>query len=137
MKSSLRRALFSQFCLAVLLTSCGPSLSDITTDLIEQGRNDEAIARMKRALILSPDTPEYIKLMAIAHYNKKQYDDAAKLLQQVLKMDDEDDQSAYYLAATYEAKQDYNKAIQYYRIYNELTFFGEYKEVVETRIKLL
>ena len=137
MNSSLRRATFFFICVAVILISCGPSLSDITKDLIEQGRNDEAIARMKRALILAPDTPEYIKLMAIAQYNKKQYDEAAKLLQQVLKLDEEDDQAAYYLAATYEAKQDYNKAIQYYRIYNELTFFGEYKEVVETRIKLL
>jgi TolB-like protein len=137
MKSSLHRATLFFLCLAVLLSACGPSLSDITTDLIGQGRNDEAIARMKRALILSPDTPEYVKLMAIAHYNKKQYEEAAKLLQQVLKLDAEDDQAAYYLAAAYEARQDYNKAIQYYRIYNELTFFGEYKEVVETRIKLL
>ena len=137
MKSSLRRAILLFTCLAIMQISCGPGLSEITTNLIEQGRNDEAIARMKRALILSPDRPEYIKLMAIAHYNKKQYDDATKLLQQVLKLDEEDDQAAYYIAASYEAKQDYNKAIQYYRIYNELTFFGEYKEVVETRIKLL
>jgi len=137
MNSSLRRAILFSVCLAIVQISCGPGLSEITTNLIEQGRNDEAIARMKRALVLSPDQPEYIKLMAIAHYNKKQYDEATKLLQQVLKLDEEDDQAAYYIAASYEAKHDYNKAIQYYRIYNELTFFGEYKEVVETRIKLL
>ncbi len=137
MKPSILRATFFSLCLALFLTSCGPSLSEITTGLIDQGRNDEAIARMRRALVLTPDTPEYIKLMAIAHYNKKQYAEAATLLQQVLKIDEEDDQSAYYLAATYEALQDYNKAIQYYRIYNELTFFGEYKEVVAARIKLL
>ena len=137
MKYSLRRGAVTLICSAAFFVSCGPSLSDITIDLIDQGRNDEAIARMKRALVLTPDRPEYTKLMAIAHYNKKQYDDAAQLLLQVLKMDEEDDQAAYYLAASYEAKQDYNKAIQYYRIYNELTFYGEYKEVVETRIKLL
>jgi tetratricopeptide (TPR) repeat protein len=137
MKYSLRRRAITLVCSAAFFVSCGPSLSDITTDLIDQGRNDEAIARMKRALVLTPDRPEYTKLMAIAHYNKKQYDEAAQLLLQVLKMDDEDDQAAYYLAASYEAKQDYNKAIQYYRIYNELTFYGEYKDVVETRIKLL
>ncbi len=137
MKFSLRHAVIVPACLALLLTSCGPGLTEIATDLIEQGRNDEAIARMRRALVLTPDNAEYIKLMAIAHYNKKQYDETIKLLLQVLKLDDEDDQAAYYLAATYESKQDYNKAIQYYRIYNELTFFGEYKEVVETRIKLL
>ena len=137
MKSSARQASFFFFCMAIIFSSCGPTLSDITKDLIEQGRNDEAIARMKRALVLSPDTPEYLKLMAVANYNKKQYDEAEKLLQQVLKLDEEDDQAAYYLAASYEATQDYSKAIQYYRIYIDLTFLGEYKDVVEARIKLL
>lgn len=118
-------------------TSCGPSLSDITISLIEQGRNDEALARMRRAVVLEPDEVEYYRLMGIALYNKKQYTDAIKVFDKVLKMDEEDDQAAYYLAACYEANKDYNKAIQYYRLYNELTFFGEYKELVETRIKLL
>ncbi|HAP36494.1 MAG TPA: hypothetical protein DCQ28_11340, partial [Bacteroidetes bacterium] len=92
---------------------------------------------MRRALVNSPNDPQYIKLLAIAHYNKKQFDDAAKLFQQVLTLDDEDDQAAYYLAATYEAIKNYDRAIQYYRLYNELTFFGEYRATVEARIKLL
>jgi TolB-like protein len=123
--------------LIMLLTSCGPSLSEITADLIEQGRNDEAMARMRRALVNSPNDPQYIKLLAIAHYNKKEYDDAEKSFQQVLKLDGEDDQAAYYLAATYEAVKNFDRAIQYYRLYNELTFFGEYKATVDARIKLL
>ncbi len=122
---------------AFLLVSCGPSLSDITVSLIEQGRNDEALARMRRAVVLEPDEAEFHRLMGIALYNKKQYAEAIKTFENVLKMDDEDDQAAYYLAASYEAGKDYNKAIQYYRVYNELTFFGEYKELVESRIKLL
>lgn len=122
---------------ALLITSCGPSLTDITTSLIEQGRNDEALARMRRAIVLEPNEVDYHRLMGIAFYNKKQYADAIKTFEKVLKMDDEDDQAAYYLAASYEATKEYNKAIQYYRLYNELTFFGEYKELVETRIKLL
>lgn len=104
---------------------------------MEQGRNDEAIARMRRALVNSPNDPMYIKLLAIAQYNKKQYDEAAKLFQQVLVLDEEDDQAAYYLAATYEATKNFDRAIQYYRLYNELTFLGEFKETVEARIKLL
>lgn len=133
----LRIPILFSLLLVLMLSSCGPSLAGITADLIQQGRNDEAIARMRRALIISPDSPEYIKLLAIAYYNKKDYAEATKLLQQVLKSDQEDDQAAYYLAASFEAMQDYNKAIQYYRLYNELTFYGEYKDVVETRIKLL
>jgi len=132
-----RNLVFIAAVLALLLISCGPSLSEITTDLIEQGRNDEAIARMRRALVNSPNNPQYIKLLAIGHYNKKQYDDAEKLFLQVLVLDDEDDQAAYYLAATYEAEKKFDKAIQYYRLYNELTFLGEYKETVEARIKIL
>lgn len=123
--------------LSLLVISCGPSLSEITTDLMEQGRNDEAIARMRRALVNTPNDPLYIKLLAIAHYNKKQYDEAVKLFQQVLVLDEEDDQAAYYLAATFEATKNYDRAIQYYRLYNELTFLGEFKETVEARIKIL
>ena len=137
MSSSTRNFIFVTISISLLLISCGPGLAEITTNLIEQGRNDEAIARMRRALVNSPNDPEYIKLLGIAHYNKKQYDEALKLLQQVLKVDDEDDQAAYYLAATYEATRNYDRAIQYYRLYNELTFLGEYKETVEARIKLL
>lgn len=137
MIQSLRSFTLIVFAIPFFLISCGPSLSKITTDLIEQGRNDEAIARMRRALVNSPNNPHYIILQAIAHYNKKQYEDAIKLFQQVLTLDDEDDQAAYYLAATYEAIKNYDRAIQYYRLYNELTFLGEYKETVEARIKLL
>lgn len=137
MTISILRSFLTGSLAALLLTSCGPTLNDITSDLIEQGRNDEAIARMKRALVLSPDRPDFLKLMSIAYYNKKQYDDAITNLQQVLKLDDEDDQAAYYLAASYEGKQEFDRAIQYYRIYNDLTFLGEYKEVVNARIKIL
>lgn len=122
---------------AMVLASCGPNLAQITSDLIAEGRNDEAIARMNRALVLEPDVAEYKRLMGIALYNKKLYSECVILFQQVLADDDEDDQAAYYLAASYEALRDYNRAIQYYRLYMDLTFFGEYKDVVEARIKLL
>ncbi|MBI2427948.1 MAG: tetratricopeptide repeat protein [Ignavibacteriales bacterium] len=135
--NSITRLAFPSLFTAFFLVSCGPSLTDITTSLIEQGRNDEALARMRRAVVLEPNEAEYHRLMGIALYNKKQYAEAIKTFDKVLKMDDEDDQAAYYLAASYEASKDYNKAIQNYRLYNELTFFGEYRELVESRIKLL
>lgn len=135
--NSLVRLLAAVFVPALLLISCGPSLSDITLDLLQEGRNDEALARMRRAVVLDPTEPAYHRLMGIALYNKKQYAEAAKTFEKVLKMDEEDDQSAYYLAAAYEEMKEYSKAIQYYRLYTELTFYGEYKELVEARIKLL
>ncbi len=123
--------------LAVLLSHCGPTLSDITIGLLEKERNDEALARMRRAIVLDPKNTEYHKLMGIALYNKKQYADAAKVFERVMKMDDEDDQAAYYLASSYEAVKEYNKAIRYYRLYTELTFYGDYKQLVDARIKIL
>ncbi|MHB1048983.1 MAG: tetratricopeptide repeat protein [Bacteroidota bacterium] len=135
MTSYCRRTLF--VLLAVLLSHCGPSLSDITIGLLEKERNDEALARMRRAIVLEPKNTEYHKLMGIALYNKKQYADAAKVFERVMKMDDEDDQAAYYLASSYEAVKEYNKAIRYYRLYTELTFYGEYKQLVDARIKIL
>ena len=136
MKSFIQR-FFILTLVALLISSCGPTLSDITLSLIEQGKNDEAIARMRRAVVLEPNEAEYYRLMGIALYNKQQYEEAAQTFVTTLKMDDEDDQAAYYLGATYEALKDYNKAIQYYRLYNELTFYGDYKELVEARIKIL
>lgn len=137
MMKHIRLRLMSAAAAMVILASCGPNLEQITIDLIAEGRNDEAIARMNRALVLEPESPEYRRLMGIALYNKKLYSECVTLFQQVLAADDEDDQAAYYLAASYEAMKDFNRAIQYYRLYNELTFYGEYKEVVEARIKLL
>ncbi len=137
MKKQISTKLLPVFAAVMFLASCGPNLEQITIDLIAEGRNDEAIARMNRALVLEPDVPEYKRLMGIALYNKKLYSECVILFQQVLAEDAEDDQAAYYLAASYEAMKDFNRAIQYYRLYNELTFFGEYKDVVEARIKLL
>ncbi|MDD8018786.1 MAG: CsgG/HfaB family protein [Bacteroidota bacterium] len=125
------------FLSALLQISCGPSLTDITTSLIEQGRNDEALARMRRALVLNPQETDYHRLMGIALYNKREYRDAITAFEKVLKNDDEDDQAAYYMAASYENLKDYDHAIQYYRLYNELTFYGEFKDIVAARIKIL
>jgi TolB-like protein len=125
------------FLMAVIVSSCGSTLSDITVDLLEQGRNDEALARMRRAVVLEPKKVEYQKLMGIALYNKKEYAEAAKVFEKVLSMDEEDDQAAFYLASCYEALKDYNKAIRFYRLYTELTFYGEYKQQVEARMKIL
>jgi tetratricopeptide (TPR) repeat protein len=135
MNPTLRHALL--FLMAVILSSCGPTLSDITVDLLEQGRNDEALARMRRAVVLEPKKVEFQKLMGIALYNKKEYAEAAKVFEKVLSMDEEDDQAAYYLASCYEALKEYNKAIRFYRLYTELTFYGEYKQQVEARMKIL
>jgi len=137
MKNSERYILTVAIAASVIIASCGPNLAQITNDLIAEGRYDEAIARMNRALVQEPDVPEYKRLMGIALYNRKFYSESVTLFQQVLADDEEDDQAAYYLAASYEALRDYNRAIQYYRLYNELTFFGQYKDVVEARIKLL
>lgn len=134
---SFYRRIFFPALLSTILLSCGPTLSDITLSLLEQGRNDEALARMRRAVVIDPNEAQFHKLMGIALYNKKQFDEAAVVFEKVLKMDDEDDQTAYYLAASYEALKNYNKAIQYYRLYIDLTFYGEYKDLVEARIKIL
>jgi tetratricopeptide (TPR) repeat protein len=134
----MKSSLLLIFSIAVLfLSSCAPSLSDITMSLIDQGKNDEALARMKRAILLDPKEPSYHKLKGIAHYNRGEYSDAIQEFDITLKLDSEDDQAAYYMGASYESIKDYDKAIQYYRLYNELTFFGEYKAKVESRIKLL
>lgn len=117
--------------------ACGPTLSEITVSLMEQGRNDEAIARMRRGLIKEPDNNKYMKLLGMALYNKQQYKEAITVFKKVFANDPEDDQAAYYLGTLYEAIQDYDKAILYYRTYNELSTLGEYQELVKARINVL
>ncbi|MFA6541941.1 MAG: tetratricopeptide repeat protein [Bacteroidota bacterium] len=135
----MKRLIFPSILLiaSFFLLSCGPSLTEITQSLLEQGKNDEALARMKRAILLDPKEPEYRKLKGIAHYNRGEFKNAIKEFETVLKYDDEDDQAAYYLGASYENLKQFDRAIQYYRLYTELTFYGEFKETVEARIKLL
>ncbi len=130
-------ALLPLLTIALFLQSCGPSFVDITRSMLDEGRNDEVIARMRRALINEPDNNNYLRLMGTAMYNKKMYRDAIKTFQQVLADDEEDDQSAFYAASSFEELKEYDKAIQYYRLYNELTTFGDYKEIVNARIKIL
>ncbi|MFA6439625.1 MAG: tetratricopeptide repeat protein, partial [Bacteriovoracaceae bacterium] len=90
MKTTLRTLLLPFIGFAISVSSCGPNLAQITTDLIADGRNDEAIARMNRALVLEPDVPEYKRLMGIALYNKKLYSESVTLFQRVLTDDEED-----------------------------------------------
>lgn len=123
--------------LLVICSSCAPTSYEITSGLLEQGKNDEAIALSRSNLALRPDDPLFLKYLGIALYNKKYYADAEPWLDRSVAMDPEDDQAVYYLASCYEAVFEYQKAIQYYRRYQELTVFGEYRDIVEARIKIL
>lgn len=111
MKKSLLALAIVLFPLMVFLQSCGPTISDVTISMLEQGRNDEVIARMRRALLNKPNNTEYMKFLGIALYNKEQYQDAITIFKKVLDSDPEDDQAAYYLGALFEATKDYDKAI--------------------------
>ena len=122
---------------AILLTSCGPSIYEVTSGLLEEGKNDAAIALARKNLLQSPNDPLFLKYLGIGLYNKKFYSEAAPYFERSLAVDPEDDQAVYYLASCYEGVFEFGKAIQYYRRYNELTIFGEYKALVEARIKIL
>jgi len=123
--------------LLFMFSSCAPTSSEITAGLLDQGKNDEAIALSRSSLALKPNDPLFLKYLGIALYNKKYYADAEPWLDRSVALDPEDDQAVYYLASCYEGVFEYQKAIQYYRRYQELTVFGEYRDIVEARIKIL
>ncbi len=123
--------------LVVLFSSCGPTVYEVTSGLLDAGKNDEAITLSRQHLIQSPNDPLFLKFLGIGLYNKKYYSDAAPFFERSLALDPEDDQTVYYLASCYEGVFEFGRAIQYYRRYNELTVFGEYKSIVEARIKIL
>ena len=121
----------------LLFSACAPTSYEITSGLLEQGKNDEAIAMSRSNLARNPDDPLFLKYLGIGLYNKKYYAEAEPWLDRSVSVDPEDDQAVYYLASCYEGVVDYPKAIQYYRKYQELTVFGEYRDIVEARIKIL
>ncbi len=125
------------FASALVLASCAPSTYEVISTMLEQGKNDDVLSLVRAQLLKSPQDPLFLKYMGIALYNKKYYNESVGYLESSLKYDPEDDQTIYYLASCYEAVFEYAKAIQYYRRYNELTIFGDYKQVVEARIKVL
>ena len=123
--------------LFLTLTSCGPTIYDTTSELLDQGKNDEAMAISRSHLAQNPKDPLFLKYLGIGLYNKKYYGDASQWFERSIAIDPEDDQTVYYLAACYEGVFDFAKAIQYYRRYRELTVFGEYRDIVDARIKVL
>jgi tetratricopeptide (TPR) repeat protein len=123
--------------LLLLTSSCAPTSYEVTSALLEQGKNDEAIALSRSNLARDPNDPLFLKYLGIGLYNKKYYAEAEPWLDRSVSMDPEDDQAVYYLASCYEGVFEYQKAIQYYRRYQELTVFGEYRDIVEARIKIL
>jgi tetratricopeptide (TPR) repeat protein len=123
--------------LILIFSSCGPTVYEVTSGLLDAGKNDEAITLSRRYLAQSPNDPLFLKYLGIGLYNKKYYSDAAPFFEKSLALDPEDDQAVYYIASCYEGVFEFGRAIQYYRRYNELTVFGEYKSIVEARIKIL
>ena len=123
--------------LAVIFFACGPSVYEVTSGLLDGGKNDEAIALSRQHLAQTPNDALFLKYLGIGLYNKKYYSDAVPFFEKSLALDPEDDQTVYYLASCYEGVFEFGRAIQYYRRYNELTVFGEYKSIVEARIKIL
>ncbi|HTX17856.1 MAG TPA: tetratricopeptide repeat protein [Bacteroidota bacterium] len=123
--------------LLFVFASCAPTSYEVTSGLLEQGKNDEAIGLARVGLAKEPDDPLFLKYLGMGLYNKKYYAEAEPWLNRSVEFDPEDDQAVYYLASCYEAVFDYPHAIQYYRKYEELTIFGEYRDIVEAKIKLL
>jgi len=122
---------------ALALSSCAPTAYEVTSGLLDQGKNDDAIANARANLARNPNDPLFLKYLGIGLYNKKYYGDATAYFERSLSADPEDDQAVYYLASSYEASVEYEKAIQYYRRYREMTVFGEYRDIVDARVKIL
>lgn len=123
--------------LIIGLNSCAPTIYEITQKQLETGNNSSVIEEMKKQLTESPKDADFLKYLGIALYNKKYYGEAITPLQNSYKFEPSDDITVYYLAACYEATFEFPKAIQFYKRYMDLTVFGEYKDLVDARIKLL
>ena len=116
---------------------CAPTVYELTQKKLEDGKNDLVIEDMKIKISENPKDSDFLKYLGIALYNKKYFNEAITPLQNSFKIEPDDDITVYYLASSFEQVFEFPKAIQFYKRYMDLTVFGEYRELVDARIKLL
>ena len=74
-------------------------------------RHDESIEQLERALSQKSDD-EAIDLIAINHFQKKDYEKALKLLEKCLERDCENETLLSYAMMSYEFQNDYENAVR-------------------------
>ena len=107
-----------------------------TLTLVNEGKNDEAIAQIKADLLNKETADKYI-LMAIAYIEKEEYSSAEESLNKALSLEPRAVPAYYMLAMLYEKQQKMEQAIQKWENICKYTRNEELKKLAEKHLQQL
>lgn len=128
------------FILFVLLLSypvfCQQSGPQQTLSLVNEGKNDEAIAQIKADLLQKETADKHI-LIAIAYIEKEEYSLAEENLNKAISLEPRAVPAYYMLAMLYEKQQEWDKAVQKWENIIKYTRNEELKKLAEKHLQQL
>lgn len=122
----------------VFLSSCATtSHYQLGHQALEEERYNDAIRNLKLAIIDNIYDVEAIRDFGIAIYYKKKLNLAERFLKLALMRRPNDPVIYYYLGLLYEETGQYDKAIQMYSKYVDVSPFNEFRDKIEGRLYVL
>lgn len=117
-------------------TFCQQSGPQQTLTLVNEGKNDEAIAQIKADLLNKETADKYI-LIAIAYIEKEEYSLAEENLNKAISLEPRAVPAYYMLAMLYEKQQKWDKAVQKWENISKYTKNEELKKLAEKHLEQL
>ena len=115
---------------------CQQSGPQQTLTLVNEGKNDEAIAQIKADLLQKETADQHI-LIAIAYIEKEEYLLAEENLNKAIELQPRAVPAYYMLAMLYEKQQQWGKAIQKWENICKYTRNEELKKLAEKHLQQL
>ena len=107
-----------------------------TLTLVNEGKNDEAIAQIKEDLLQKESADKHI-LIAIAYIEKEEYSLAEENLNKAISLQPRAVPAYYMLAMLYEKQQQWDKAIKQWESIYEYTRNEKLKSLAEKHLQQL
>lgn len=121
----------------LFLAGCAGSQYGLGKSLLEAAQYDQAIVAFTMEVETNPENQRAWRDMGVAYF--KQGDDAGALeaLNRAYELDGEDGVTIFYLGAIHEQREDYPRAISYYRQYTAITRLSKMRRQMEGRLEWL
>ncbi len=121
----------------ILLFSCSSSLHNTGQKYLENKDFERARAVFLQALRENPSNAEAWRDLGIVYFEQKQNRKAQKALEKALQLDSGDGKTIFYSGLTQERLDNWEKALDYYRRYPNISSFSHLRQIVEGRLEWL
>ncbi|MEJ2636284.1 MAG: tetratricopeptide repeat protein [Calditrichia bacterium] len=121
----------------VLRMGCAAVQSNRGQAMLKKGQTEEAIKYFLGQLKEDRLNPATWRDLGIAYFKNGEYEKAVKSLEESYKLNDKEDKTIFYLGASHEELHDYDRAIQYYRLYSSVSRLSKMRGQMEARLEML